>query len=414
MNTVEKQKQLQKHKALATGLFLLMALVFVAMAILQKQSHAPWIGFVRAFAEASMVGALADWFAVTALFHHPFGLKIPHTNLIENSKEKIGDNLGQFVVDNFLSPQNIRPYIEKIQISTLAADFLSQENNRIKLIDEVSKIVMDILDKVEDEIVIQFIKKKAEEMTSNINISKIISQGLRYLLEKEEHQSLITNLSAQIKKYISKNENIIREKVGDNSFAFVPKFIDNKIADKIIKGLVDFFAEVETQKNHSLRMEITNKLEVFALTLQTDSNWEEKFKVLKNDFLNNEKIEIYAQEIWHSTKKTLLNDLANTNSGIKKYADKNLILLSENLKTDKKTQEKTDKIVKSTVYKYILRNTKKFSVLISKTVGNWQGKELSEKLELEVGKDLQFIRINGTLVGGLVGLLLYTISYFLL
>jgi uncharacterized membrane-anchored protein YjiN (DUF445 family) len=101
-------------------------------------------------------------------------------------------------------------------------------------------------------------------------------------------------------------------------------------------------------------------------------------------------------------------------SGIKKYADKNLILLSENLKTDKKTQEKTDKIVKSTVYKYILRNTKKFSVLISKTVGNWQGKELSEKLELEVGKDLQFIRINGTLVGGLVGLLLYTISYFLL
>jgi uncharacterized membrane-anchored protein YjiN (DUF445 family) len=106
--------------------------------------------------------------------------------------------------------------------------------------------------------------------------------------------------------------------------------------------------------------------------------------------------------------------MANTNSGIKKYADKNLILLSENLKTDKKIQEKTDKIVKSTVYKYILRNTKNFSVLISKTVGNWQGKELSEKLELEVGKDLQFIRINGTLVGGLVGLLLYTISYFLL
>ena len=142
-----KQKQLTRYKTLATGLFVFMLILFLVLTWLQKTHHALWIGYVRAFAEAAMVGALADWFAVTALFHHPLGIKIPHTNLIENSKERIGDNLGNFVVENFLSPQNIKPYIQNIKISHLAGDWLSKERNQSLLIGETAHIVTALLKK---------------------------------------------------------------------------------------------------------------------------------------------------------------------------------------------------------------------------------------------------------------------------
>ena len=149
MNDVQKKQQLRQYKTLATGLFILMMMTFIAMTILQKQSQSHWIGYIRAFSEAAMVGALADWFAVTALFNYPLGVKIPHTNLIENSKEKIGDNLGNFVVDNFLSPENIRPYIQKLKVSVYVGDWLSKERNQDVLINELSSIIKDIVNKLE-------------------------------------------------------------------------------------------------------------------------------------------------------------------------------------------------------------------------------------------------------------------------
>ena len=152
MTDQEKKRQLRKYKAFATGLFLLMAVVFVIMTILQKTNDSHWIGYVRAFSEAAMVGALADWFAVTALFHHPLGLKIPHTNLIQNKKEQIGDNLGNFVVGNFLSPQNIRPYISKLKVSSFVGEWLSKQRNQEILLNETSTIILDILNKLLENI----------------------------------------------------------------------------------------------------------------------------------------------------------------------------------------------------------------------------------------------------------------------
>ena len=178
----------------ATGLFVLMAVIFVVMTILEKKNPAHWIGYLRAFSEAAMVGALADWFAVTALFNYPLGLKIPHTNLIENSKERIGDNLGNFVVENFLSPQNIRPYIQKIKVSHFVGEWLSKERNQENLLNELSYIVLDILHKLDDTAVVSFIGKKAKEMSDDLQINQIIGNGLEYILDKEDHQRFITNL----------------------------------------------------------------------------------------------------------------------------------------------------------------------------------------------------------------------------
>ncbi|QDP85155.1 DUF445 domain-containing protein [Chryseobacterium sp. SNU WT5] len=412
MNDLEKRIQLKKYKMFATGLFVSMAVIFVVMTILAKNNPAHWIGYIRAFSEAAMVGALADWFAVTALFNYPLGIKIPHTNLIENSKERIGDNLGNFVVDNFLSPQNIRPYIQKIKISNFVGDWLSTEKNQENLMKELSNIVLDILNKLDDAAVINFIGKKAKEMSDDLKFNQIIGNGLEYVLDKKDHQRFITNLSKQIKDYVLNNQDLVKQRVKSESFFLVPKFVDDGIADKISKGLSKYFEEVELDENHPLRNEITAKLYLFSKEIKTEEKWAEEFKTIKNDFLKEEKIQKYAADIWNSIKQSLSKELEEENSALKNYIRKNLAELSTNLKTDEKFQNKIDHWVRLTAYKYILKNTHQFGDLISSTVGNWEGKELSEKLELEVGKDLQFIRVNGTIVGGLVGLVIYTVTEF--
>lgn len=412
MNDTEKKIQLRKYKMFATGLFVLMAVVFVVMTILEKENTAHWIGYIRAFSEAAMVGALADWFAVTALFNYPLGIKIPHTNLIENSKERIGDNLGNFVVENFLSPQNIRPYIQKIKISNFVGEWLSKERNQENLMKEVSNIILDILNKLDDTAVVTFIGKKAKEMSDDLKINEIIGNGLEYVLDKKDHQRFITNLSKQIKEYVLNNQEMVKERVKSESYFLIPKFVDNNIADKITNGLSKYFEEVELDENHSLRNEITQKLYSFSTEIKTEEKWVEEFRNIKNDFLKEEKIQQYSTDIWNSIKKSLSKELEEENSALKNYIKKNLAELSQNLQNDEVFQNKIDGWVRATTYKYILKNTHQFGALISSTVGNWEGKELSAKLELEVGKDLQFIRVNGTLVGGLVGLLIYTISNF--
>lgn len=390
-----------------------MAVTFLLMTVLQKTNSSHWIGYIRAFSEAAMVGALADWFAVTALFNYPLGLKIPHTNLIENSKERIGDNLGNFVVDNFLSPENIRPYIQKLKISVYIGEWLSKEKNQAVLITELSSVIRDIINKLDDDAVVSFISAKAQEMADSIKLNAVIGNGIEYLLNKNDHQKIITSLSAQIKQYILHNQKMISERVGKESFFFIPKSVDNKIAEKITQGLSDYFLEVEEHPDHPLRNEITDRILEFSDELKTEPKWETEFESIKSDFLREDKLKQYSSDIWQSLKASLLKELSDEESRLKSYARKNINEFVDNLRNDEKFQNRIDHWVRFTAYKYILKNTKNFGELISTTVGNWEGKELSRKLELEVGKDLQFIRINGTIVGGLVGLLIYTVANFI-
>lgn len=413
MTDSEKKIQLRNYKMLATGLFILMAITFVIMTYVQKTNPSHWVGYIRAFSEAAMVGALADWFAVTALFHHPMGIKIPHTNLIERSKEKIGDNLGNFVVDNFLAPENIRPYILKLKISGFVGEWIGKEKNQNLFVNEASNMALDILLKLDDKEVVDFVSRKLQEMTGNIKVNKFLGNGLEYLIEKNDHQQLMTNLSGQIKNYILENQQMVEERVEKESYFFVPKSVDRRISEKIVSGLSHYFEEIEQDANHPLRKEITSKLLVFADEIKTEVKWENEFKTIKNEFLNADKLNEYAADIWFSIKETLKTELMEENSALKKYIFKNLNELSTNLQNDESLQKKIDHWIRVTAYKYILKNTKEAGNLISSTVGNWEGKELSRKLELEVGKDLQFIRINGTIVGGLVGLIIYSIAQFL-
>jgi uncharacterized membrane-anchored protein YjiN (DUF445 family) len=413
-----KQEQLAAHKRLATGLFLLMLLVYVVMVwvetrhALSLQSLAQAIGYIKAFSEAAMVGALADWFAVTALFHHPLGLPIPHTNLIEKGKKAIGDNLGAFVVSNFLTPASIRPYIEKLHPSRYAASWLATERNQALLNETIRKLLRDIIMKLGDREVTTFIARRGGALLGELKLNELLSQGLKYLVDHSLHQDLMTALAARIGGYIEQHDTLIKEKVSQESYFFIPKFIDKKVADKITSGLAGFFREVSADREHPLRAEIGKWLVDFSTELKENPRWESELRKMSATMFSSGRLESYASTAWSSMKNKLLEDLSNKDSGLSRYLAKSISGIAQGLSDDAALQKKIDGWVRHTAYKNILRNVDQVGNLISSTIGNWEGAELSKKLELEVGKDLQFIRINGTIVGGLVGLIIYTITHF--
>jgi len=410
MKQTDKAAQLRTHKLLATGLFFLMLLVYILMTWLAKKDSSAWIGYVQAFAEAAMVGALADWFAVTALFHHPLGLPIPHTNLIEKSKQSIGDNLGDFVVSNFLTPGNIRPYIEKLSISSYVAQWLEKEKNRNLLITEVSFLLKDIILKMDDETVVKFIASKGGDLINGVKLHVVVANALKYVLDKKEQDKLITILAGKIKDYIGENDQLVQEKVKEESYFFVPGFVENKLAGKISNGLKKYFEDIELDENHKIRQEIVQQLYKFTEDLRTQPKWEEELAKLKSGLLSEESINRYAGDVWQSLRRTLLEELSNDESALMGYFNKSISELADNMKHDPVLQKRIDSWIHLNAYRYIMRNRGQVSQLISNTVGNWEGRELSQKLELEVGKDLQFIRINGTVVGGIVGCFIHFLT----
>ena len=406
-----KQIQLRKHKRIATGLFFLMAVVYGLMVYLQHQNPQSWMGYVEAFAEAGMVGALADWFAVTALFRHPLGIPIPHTNLIERKKNDLGENLGSFVKTNFLSPKNIRPYIEKLDVVKFVADWLSKPSSIAILEKEILGFIQKVIHDLDNDEVSGFLARKGSEVLKTIDYQKITSSGIHYMVEKGEHLKLLDTLLPQLKEYVEESQQMIRERISENK-PFISFLAGKRISRELTDGISKFIEEVELDKNHFVRQKLTENLEKFAEDLLISGQWDEKFGQLKTDLISPENLKDYADDAWDSLKKMLEQNIENPNSGLNTYLHKNIQKLSDSLQNDEELKIRINKWIRHFLYRMILKNSEEVQILISKTVSGWEGKELSNKLELEVGKDLQFIRINGTLVGGLVGLVIYTITHF--
>lgn len=406
----QKEKLLRKHKAIATGLFFLMALVYGLMVYFQHQSPAAWMGYVEAFSEAAMVGALADWFAVTALFKHPLGIPIPHTNLIENKKNDLGRNLGFFVKNNFLTPKNIRPYIEKLDVVKFVSDWLDKPSSREVLEVEILNLMKKIVHDLEDDEVRDFIANKGSEILKTIDYQKITSSGIHYMVEKGEHIKLLETLLPQLKEYVEESQQLIRERISENK-PFIAFLAGKRISRELTDGILKFIEEVELDKEHFVRKKLTENLESFAEELLVSESWNEKFDQIKTDLISPENLSQYADDAWESVKAMLEQNIENPNSGLNSYLHKNIQKLSESLQNDEELKMRINKWIRHFLYRMILKNSEEVQILISKTVAGWEGKELSNKLELEVGKDLQFIRINGTLVGGLVGLVIYVVTH---
>ena len=338
-----KQKKLQQHKNLALGLLLLMLVLYITAVICQRRAPQwSWVGYLKAFSEAAMVGALADWFAVVALFRRPMGLNIPHTNLIEARKNDIGENLGTFVVENFLKSQQIRPYIAKIKPSSFLLDWLSKESTPAQLT--------------------AFI----ESYPLHTKASTLLVQ----FLKAHKHEGFLSDALHKVASYLDTHRQTLERQIDDQFPMIVPAFIREAIAEKVAEGLYQYILKMAQDPSHPIREELTQELYGFAQRLNTPQ-WQQQLTAL---------------------------------------LQKGITHLTEELRANTTLQAQLDTWAQKLAYQFVLRNKQEVGRLISATVAQWEGRQLSEKLELEVGKDLQFIRVNGTLVGGLVGLIIYFIT----
>ena len=412
MTEQDKKRNLAKHKSIATALFVVMAFVYGFMVYLSTTTNLKWIGYVEAFSEAAMVGALADWFAVTALFKYPLGLKIPHTNLIERSKNAIGDNLGSFVTENFLTPSNIRPYIEKLDVVKFIADWLNKKENQIILQEEVSNFIQKIIKDLNDDEVANFLTDKGDEILKQFDLQDLLSASITYVIEKEKHSEILDAILPKAKTYIKESNVLIEDKINEKH-PFISFFAGKKISKGVVEGVISFIEEIENDPYHPIRKNIQESLLQTAERIREDIYWKDKLNEMRDEFITHERIHEYALDFWLNLKLNITTNFNQKSSVFQNYLEKNIQKLADNLSKNQELIQKINGWIRHFIYRMILRNVNEVEGLISRTVGNWEGKELSEKLELEVGKDLQYIRINGTLVGGIVGLIIYTLTQLL-
>lgn len=408
----DKKAQLRLHKRIATGLFIAMALVYLSMVYLLKHTPMAWMGYVKAFSEAAMVGALADWFAVTALFRHPMGIKIPHTNLIENKKNDIGDNLGNFVTENFLTPTSIRPYINKLEVATFLSNWLKQPKSQQLIEREVGFLIQTILTDLDEKKAIGFLTQKAKQGIDQIQWQQLIAQGLQFAIDQNEHNRLITLVLPKIQVYVEEHRTEIYEQIIEKK-PLLGLIGGKTVTNQLIKGLQAFLADIEQDEQHKVRQEISLQLHQLAQDIASSPTWKNKISETIHQFITEDVLNQYLTDFWTSSKQAILQQLEEVDSPLRAYIRQAIQSVASSLENDQELQQRLNQWTQVTLYRLALRNTQEVGTLIRTTVDRWDGRELSDKLELEVGKDLQFIRINGTLVGGLVGLLIYCITQLL-
>lgn len=402
-----KAAGLIKMKRFALGV-LGVAVILFLIAIYFK------IGWLKAFSEAAMVGGIADWFAIVALFRHPLGLPIPHTALIPNNKDAIGQNLGTFVSDEFLIKEKLEAKIEQFNFAEKAADWLSEKNNANTIASLIIEdVIPGILKTIVDEDVQKFIQVKFEAKLREINFGEWIAVGLESLSKSEKQEQLITNVLKILTEELQNNRDVIREKVNKSTPWYTLGVADKKIADGIFNGLYEFIDEAK-HSDSSIRRKINAYVLDFISELNSSPELQQKVNDLVIDFAHKSEVKEYVNAIWSQIKDAITADLEKKDdSKIKNRIISMVQNFGISIKNDPVMLSKINDFIKIDLLGILLKNKQMIGDLIASSVKSWDKEEISNKLELEIGKDLQFIRINGTVVGGFVGLLIYFVEHII-
>ncbi len=410
--TQEQEEQqaaaLQRMRRLATGLLMLMVAVFVAARLAEESVS--WLGYIRAFAEAAMVGALADWFAVTALFRHPLGLPIPHTAIIPRNKDRLGASLGTFVQSNFLSPEILSEKIASWNIAGRVSQWLADSDNSTMVADRIAGAIPDVLTALNDDDVNHFIEINITSRLRAVEVSPLLGNILQTLTANNKHQELFDAALRLAAGLLESNRELIRHKIREESPWYVPGFVDNKIYEKIITKAEETLSDVNADPDHELRRQFHRATHDFIEKLRTSPDYRDRGEQLKEDMLNHPIVQQYFSRVWSDIKQKILGDVANPDSSIREHIRRAVAGFGEGMARDEAMRDKINNWIRDAAISVLSSRREEIAALISDTVRRWDAETVTRKMELQVGKDLQYIRINGTLVGGLVGLLIYTLS----
>ncbi|MDQ9170269.1 DUF445 domain-containing protein [Oxalobacteraceae bacterium R-40] len=406
----EQSRQLKRIRGIATGLLALMAMVFVVSKLLQP--NYPYLSFVRAFAEAAMVGALADWFAVTALFRRPLNLPIPHTAIIPNNKDRIGESVANFLEHNFMTQQVLREELKQIDFAGVAAAWLAMPANRHAVSLQIVKGIPAFFRLVEDKDIGRFLQKAIAETLRNIKAAPMLGDVLQVLVVNGRHQLLFDHLIVWAADALERNRPLIRQKVHEKSPRWMPRVLDEKLYERILQEVQSILEEMKDEDSE-WRMRFQIAMEDLIEKLKTSPEYQAKLENFIGQALNHPLFHDYVQQIWIDVKTRFVADAASPDSQAVAQLDNAARIFSDALTHDKTVQLKLNQWLLDFTVDAITRRRGDIANLIKRVIQKWDAETVSRKFELYVGKDLQYIRINGTIVGGLVGLILHTVSHFI-
>jgi uncharacterized membrane-anchored protein YjiN (DUF445 family) len=390
----------------ATGLLLAMTALYMVANVFGGD-HVGW-GYVRAFAEAAMVGGLADWFAVTAIFRRPFGLPIPHTAVIPKSQGRIADALGAFIAENFLAPALVAERVAKQDMAMALGRWLSDRDQLQRVADGLVGAIPAILDTLDDETVAAFLRKQASSPLASQQIAPAIGNMLEALAAQGKHQALLDAALAEGWKWIEDNHETIRARVRDRTgWLWRMLSVDAQASDAMIGAMEDLIAETARDPDHPLRKRVTDILARFAGELKNDPVMHARIATMTSEVLSHPAVSDALDAAWAHVKEALRKDLAKEDSQIRAWAVEGLRRLGEGLTEDATVRDALNDRLRALVVDLAARHGQDVSRLVSETIRAWDADTIVQKLEQNVGRDLQFIRLNGTVIGGLVGLVLH-------
>lgn len=396
---------LRRMKALATGLFVLAAVIF---AVTLHQDGA--LGFVNAGAEAAMVGALADWFAVTALFRRPLGLPIPHTALIPTRKDQLGASLEEFVASNFLSEDIIREKIGQAAVTQRLGTWLAEPAHAQRVSVEVAAAGRGLLTVLRDDDVASLLEQVLLTRVAALPLSPAIGKLADAVLDEGTHHRLLDLVLDESLTWLDANQDDVMLLVTDQAPGWTPQWLDNRVANRIYREIVRWVHEVRMDQQHPARRALDDLLRRFAHDLQHDERTQARMEALKERLLAHPEMRKATVATWSTARRLLLEAIEDEDGELRARIAVALRDLGGHLSTDDKIQRRLDGYV-ADLAGYVVRNyAGEAATVISETVKRWDAADASRRIELLAGRDLQFIRINGTVVGALAGLAIHTIT----
>ncbi len=405
----ERAAALRRMKILATGLLVVMAVIFVVAFALQDTY--PWLQYVRAASEGGMVGALADWFAVTALFKYPMGLKIPHTAIIPRKKDQIGESLGQFVEENFLSEDVVRNKLDSVGIAQKAGAWLEKPESADRVAAEGAALIRGAFTVLNDDVVQGVIESMVRKHLIDPPWGPPIGSIAEHVFAEGHHHRLVDLLVDRTAEWVDANYAVVTRVVAQRSPTWVPRLVDGVVGDRVHAELSKFIRAVQEDQQHDVRLSIDKYLRDLAQDLQHKPETIAKAEEIKGQLLDDPRVRDITARTWATIKKALLEAVNDPESELTRKFKAAVRDFGSRLTRDTELAGKVNRWVADGASYAVRTYRSEISSVIAETVGRWDAADTSRKIELQVGRDLQFIRINGTVVGSLAGLVIFTIAH---
>ncbi|WP_416037043.1 DUF445 domain-containing protein [Rhodococcus rhodochrous] len=400
-------------KAVATGFLGAAAIIYLFCRWQETRGAGAWVGYVRAASEAGMVGALADWFAVTALFRHPLRIPVPHTAIIKRKKDQLGANLSSFVGNNFLAPEVVSAKVESAQIPLRVGTWLAEPENAQRVAKETSTVLRGVVGILREDDIQQIIDHTIVKRIAEPEWGPPIGRVLTELLAENRHLPLVDMLAERAHQWALGSQDTIDRVISRDSPSWSPKFVDLLLGEKIHRELVEFTWKVRSNPDHEVRLAVNKFLADYARDLQNDPVTIAKAEKVKAEIMGRDEITGLAAATWRTAKRMILDSVDDPNSTLRTKIAENVMAFGIRVREDAELRTKIDGWLLDAVRFVASNYADEITSVIRETVERWDAEEASRKIELAVGRDLQFIRINGTVVGSLAGLAIYTVSELL-